>query len=98
VAEPELVQERDGLLFDGETPHYRAVSGVLAFDGLSASSLGVVSSRLILNPFANHSLTVGLSGFAKATVKDTEWVHEPGKSVAEMLDLPEGWPGVERER
>jgi hypothetical protein len=74
------------------------VSGVLVFDGLVASNLGVLTSRLFLNPFANNPLTTGLNDFPRTFVKDGELVHEGGKSVAEMLGLPEGWPGTEPER
>lgn len=97
VAESRFVQDRDGLLFDGHTPHYQEVSGVLVFDGVAASSLGVVTARLYLNPWANHPLTTAFSGFPRTSVRDGVLVHEGGKSLAEMLGLPAGWPGIERE-
>ncbi len=97
VVESRIVQKQDGLWFDGQTPHYRVVAGVLGFHGLSASSLGVVKARLFLNPFANFPLTSGFHDYPTTRMKDGELVHENGKSVAEMFGLPGGWPGTEAE-
>jgi hypothetical protein len=95
LVESFLKQEKDGLLFDGNDSHYREVSAVLVFKGTGPWSLGVVTSRLFLNPWSLHPLTMALRDFPRTFAKDGVLVHEGGKSVAQILRLPTDWPGTE---
>jgi hypothetical protein len=95
LVESFLKQEKDGLLFDGKDPHYREVSGVLVFSSTAPWSLGVVTSRLFLNPWAIHPLAASLRDFPRTFAENGTLAHESGKSVAEMLGLPANWPGDE---
>jgi hypothetical protein len=97
LAQSGTEQIQDGLLFDGRQAHYQEISGVLVFDGIAASTLGVVTSRLFLNPWATHQLAIGLEPFPRSFARDGKLVHEEGKSICELLELPFGWPGREEE-
>lgn len=83
---------RDGLWLGNEGPRYRNVSAVLMVYALVPWTVGVARARLFLNPWAIHQLAHGLEELPNASVKGEELVYRDGRSIADLLGLPERWP------
>jgi hypothetical protein len=69
----------------------RGLSAVLSIDRLTAWRLGEARSRVILNPYARRPLATQLP-FARLFADRNALRREGGLSLAEILQLPGGWP------
>jgi hypothetical protein len=90
---PRAVRNRDGAWHGPAGPIHTRVSGVLSTERLSPWDLGHRSARLILNPWARAPLPPDIPiGIKVRHVVDDHLVTEPGLSLREIFELPEGWP------
>jgi hypothetical protein len=88
----EWVRNPDGAWRNRNGPVYTRVSAVLSTERLSAWDLGQRSLRLIHNPWAARPLGDVPLGVEVRRVVDERLVTVPGRSLREILELPEGWP------
>lgn len=91
-AEVEVTRRTDGLWLNAEGPQYRRVSGVLCFAKLTPWGLSSATVRLIENPFAEHAMTLDALGVPVTYVQDEQIRSRAGLSIADLLQLPAGWP------
>lgn len=91
-AEVEVTRRTDGLWLGAEGPQYRRVSGVLCFSKLTPWALSSATVRYIENPFAEHPMALEALGVPTTYVQDDEIRSRAGLSIADLLQLPAGWP------
>lgn len=89
----ETVERRvpDGVWYGPHGPRKTGVSAVLSTEGLTPWSLGQRPTRLLLNPWAKHPLTPPIPIDVRQVEKD-HLMSKPGKSLRDVLGLPEDWP------
>lgn len=85
-------RKRDGALFDRRGSRYTRVSAVLITRGLTPWNVGHADARLWHNPWARRPYEGGLARLPQAVPMNGESRLLEGESVAQILDLPEGWP------
>lgn len=91
--ELEPSRKRDGALLEGDRPRYARVSGVLCFHNLTPWNLGKAKARVLENPFAERPYDLQALGLPITRACGEELVTLEGQTLAELLELPEGWPG-----
>jgi hypothetical protein len=91
-AEVEVTRRTDGLWLGAEGPQYRRVSGVLCFSKLTPWGLSSATVRFIENPFAEHPMTFDALGVSATYVEKDVIRSRAGLSIADILELPAGWP------
>ena len=82
----------DGVWRGLKGPKNRTVSGVL-FTQIGPWNLPLARVCLYLNPWAFHPYDGPLARLPRAVPANGELKCLPGSSVAEIFNLPEGWPG-----
>jgi hypothetical protein len=86
------LHQRDGLWYGNTGPQYRNVSAVLMVEGFTPWTIGVVQTRLFLNPWAAHPISQAFHELPRATMEGEKMVYEDGSSLADLLGLPPCWP------
>ena len=82
----------DGAWIGPRGPRKKGVSAVLAVERLSPWNVPSVDARLYHNPWAERPYLEELTQLPQAVVKDGEVAFLPGRSLAEVFDLPQDWP------
>lgn len=88
----EWVRNPDGVWYGRGGPTNTRVSAVLSTERLSGWDIGQRSLRLIANPWAARPLPGILLGVEVKRVENERLVTTPGATLAELFELPEGWP------
>jgi hypothetical protein len=89
--------ERDARSTDGAwgtpgNPRYTRVTAVISADNLTPWRLRQARSRLIYNPWAERSLLISPLDIDVWRPKDGNLFLTKGRTIAETLGLPQGWP------
>jgi hypothetical protein len=86
----------NGLLYGRAGPRAARLSAILTCDLAQPWNLAVVRPALWRNPWAAHPLAVRFPNALTHEVVDDGVRHvSPSATTAEVLGLPEGWPGPE---
>lgn len=88
------VRNADGAWRDSTGPVHTRCSGLLFVDRLSPWTLGQRSMTLILNPWARNPINLQPIGFDVGRVIDERLVWECGRSLQDVLGIPQDWPEV----
>lgn len=85
----------NGVWFAGDRPHYRGVSAVITVWNLKPWGAVKNSPVVIHNPWAERPLTCELPWPEVSVDPDhgATSLREPTRGLAELLGLPEDWPG-----
>jgi hypothetical protein len=86
------IQERTNGLWSGGK-HTR-VSGVLVLPGTLPFEVGSPSGALYLNPASQYPAPPILRELSTWSMESEGLVHHPGRSLADFLELPAGWPAT----
>ena len=89
---PRDVRNPDGAWYGARGPVYTRSSAVIFVERLSPWSVAQRTLRLILNPWASNPLPPIPMGVEVRHVVENRLVTDPGQSLQEIFDLPEGWP------
>ena len=92
-SEPEPGRRHDGAWLGSRGPRYTRVSAVLIFDGLNSWGCASVPVRLWKNPWAARPLPASLDEVPRAEPGDRQFDLVDGKTMADLLSLPDDWPG-----
>lgn len=89
-----LVQRRnvDGAWRGRGGPVHTRCSALLVVERLSGWSVAQRTARLIINPWAQNPLPHLPLGVEISHVVDDRLVTEPGVSIRDIFELPDGWP------
>ena len=87
-----IAHEHDGVWGTAAHPIYQRVSAVFSTERLSAWKLGQCSARLIVNPWAAHTIPDYPLGVDVLQGGDECLARSSGLTLREILGLPEGWP------
>jgi len=83
----------EGVWLNRREPKYTRLSAVLAFVYLTPWTVSQVDTYIIRNPWAKHRYDGPLGGFPEVSIDACGEVNrKTGISLAEVLDLPTGWP------
>jgi hypothetical protein len=85
-------RDTDGVWYGPGGPVHTRVSAVLSTERLGPWSLGQRRARLIVNPWARRPLAGSPLAIDVREVRDERLHCTAGSSIAELLELPEGWP------
>jgi hypothetical protein len=88
-------RNRDGAWFGPGGPVHTRVSAVLSTERLSPWDVGQRRMRLIHNPWAARQILDLPLGVDVQQVEGKRLVTKLGRSLAEIFQLPPGWPEVE---
>lgn len=88
----QLTRERNGVWTDSATPTYTRLSAVLVGFPLLPWNLTTARLRLFHNPWATHPYTGPLTQLPQCHVVEGAFQWSDGKSIADILQLPDGWP------
>lgn len=92
IGEPRAARNPDGAWRGAAGPVYTRSSAVLFVERLSAWSIGQRSLRLILNPWARSPVGDLPLDVEVRQVVEGHLETRPGRSLADIFGLPEGWP------
>ena len=90
--EDRVRRDTDGVWYGPRGPVNTRVSGVLSTERLGPWSLGQRRARLFVNPWARRPLVASPLDIDVREFRDEQLHRTAGSSIAELLDLPEGWP------
>lgn len=90
--EDRIGRDTDGVWYGPRGPINTRVSGVLSTERLGPWSLGQRRARLFVNPWARRPLVASPLAIDVREVRDERLHRTAGSSIAELLELPEGWP------
>ena len=90
--EDRIGRDTDGVWYGPRGPVNTRVSAVLSTERLGAWSLGQRRARLFVNPWARRPLAASPLAIDVREVQDERIHRTAGSSIAELLELPEGWP------
>lgn len=90
--EDRIGRDADGVWYGPRGPVNTRVSAVLFTERLGPWSLGQRRARLFMNPWARRPLTASPLPIDVREVRDERLHRAAGSSIAELLELPEGWP------
>lgn len=90
--EDRIGRDTDGVWCGPQGPVNTRVSGVLSTERLGPWSLGQRRARLFVNPWARRPLVASPLAIDIREVRDERLHRTAGSSIAELLELPEGWP------
>lgn len=90
--EDRIGRDTDGVWYGPRGPVNTRVSGVLSTERLGPWSLGQRRARLFVNPWARRPLAASPLAIDVREVRDERLHRTAGSSIAELLELPEGWP------
>jgi hypothetical protein len=88
----QFIREPDGAWMGKSGPKNTRVSAVLLFKQLLPATTTRTSAILIHNPWARYPYDSSLSVFPQWTFKDGRRVLVNGLSIAELLQMEDGWP------
>jgi hypothetical protein len=91
-------RQPNGFWYGQEGPRRTNVSGILVTMKIRPWEVSIAGPVLRLNPFADRPLTTALP-WTTVTVDPLTGVEtwvEPARPLAQMLGLPDDWPGPER--
>jgi hypothetical protein len=88
------IRQPDGVWHGAGGPKYTRVSGVISTERVDAWHVGLRRARLILNPWAARPATFLELGIDRREVnlQNNTLIESEGRSLGEILELPEGWP------
>lgn len=90
--EDRIARDMDGVWFGPQGPVHTRVSGVLFTERLGPWSLGQRRARLFVNPWARRPLAASPLAIDVREVREERLHRTVGSSIAEILELPTGWP------
>ena len=91
-----LIRKPNGFWYHGNGPVNQRVSAVLAGVGLHPASVARATPSLWINPWANHPFAEQWPFSEFTATERGQVLHQDREpNMAEILDLPAGWPGDE---
>ena len=90
--EDSISRDVDGVWQGPNGPTRRRVSAILSTERLTPWSLGQRRARLAVNPWARRPLTASPLDTDFWRVRDGVLERTAGASIAQLLDLSDGWP------
>ena len=90
--EDSISRDVDGVWQGPNGPTRRRVSAILSTERLTPWSLGQRRARLVVNPWARRPLTASPLDTDFWRVRDGVLERTAGASIAQLLDLSDGWP------
>jgi hypothetical protein len=88
-------QERqDAFWIRNCAPRHQRVSAVLMLPDPHPRRLRRADRQPILavNPWASHTIPTDFLSLPRFMIQNDRWVYQPGRWLADVLALPEGWP------
>jgi hypothetical protein len=92
---PQMRRKRDGVWIDAGGPRYTRLSAVLIAEKLHHWNVPMAKTRLYHNPWAQRPCGCELRQLPQAVPHDGQMVQVDGRSLGDVLGLPQGWPGAE---
>lgn len=90
--EDRIGRDTDGVWYGARGPVNTRISAVLSTERLGPWSLGQRRARLFVNPWARRPLAALPLAIDVREVREKRLHRTAGSSIAELLELPEGWP------
>jgi hypothetical protein len=92
ISESEMSRAPNGAWMSGSGPRYTRVSAVLVAVRLLPWTVGSAGVCLIHNPWAQRPYFSELTRLPQGIPQDGRMEWQDGESLAEVLELPAGWP------
>ncbi len=92
---PQMRRQPDGAWTDAGGPRYTRVSAVFIAEKLHHWSVTVAKTRLYHNPWAQRPCGCELRQMPQAVPQNGQMVPVHGRSLGDVLGLPQGWPGAD---
>ena len=96
-ASPKLGRQANGAWIGNQGPRARRSSGAWLFPDLTPYSAAARRHVLYLNPWAHHAVPESFLTMPHRREREGHLDSVAGKSLAEVLDLPHGWPATKPE-